>query len=355
MSPPARQVGSGPLRIAVLDDYPLLSPAYFDTLPKDVVAKFTADIYTDTLPPGSSELVDRLKSYEVIITMRERTPFPASLIEQLPDLKYLMTTGLRNLALDIPSFTAHGILVSGTPAPKVASGISATAQHTWALILALADNVPRDDHQTRREGRWLSSSTLNVGLAGKTLGLLGLGKLGAEVAKIGSVFGMDVIAWSENLTQDKADDAASRAGQAKGAWKAVSKDELFAQADVLSVHVVLGDRTRGLVSEKELGQMKESAMLVNTSRGPIIQQDALLEVLKRGRLRGAALDVFDVEPLPVDSLWRTTKWGEDGASQVVVTPHSGYAFEETMRHMWEHTMANLTRYVQGAEVVDKLT
>ena len=354
MSGPAARIGSGSIKVAVLDDYALLSPSYLKTLPADDVAKVSIDVFSDTLLPGSQQLIDRLAAYHVIITLLERTTFPSSLVQQLTEMKYLLTTGLRNLALDIPALTSHGVLVSGTPAPKVPSGISATAQHTWALILALADNVPRDDHQTRREGRWLSSPALNVGLAGKTLGLLGLGKLGAEVAKIGHAFGMKVIAWSENLTQERADEAAEKAGLAKGVFVAVSKDELLKRADVLSLHVVLGDRTRGLVGEKELARMKETAILVNTSRGPIIQQDALLETLNTGRIRGAALDVFDIEPLPLDSPWRTSKWGEAGRSEVIVTPHSGYTFEDTMRTMWEHTVANLSRYLQGQDVVDKL-
>lgn len=354
MSSPATSIGSGLLKVAILDDCALLSPDYLNSLPADDLAKFTADIYTDTLPPGSTELVQRLEPYEVLITMRERTPFPSSLIQQLPKLKYLMTTGMRNLALDIPALTSQGVLVSGTVLPSAPAGISATAQHTWALILALANNVPRDDHQTRREGTWLPNKLLNIGLPGKTLGLLGLGKLGAEVAKIGTAFGMKVVAWSENLTQERADEAAAKAGLGKGVWRAVSKDELFESSDVLSVHVVLGHRTRGLVGAKELGQIKETAVLVNTSRGPIIQQDALLEVLEGGKIRGAALDVFDIEPLPLDSPWRTTKWGEQGRSQVVVTPHSGYAFEGTMRGMWEGTVQNLGRYLRGEDVQNRM-
>ena len=355
MPGPALQIGSGTLRIAILDDYALLSPPYLRSLSSADLERATFDIYTDNIPPGSADLVSRLEPYAVIITMRERTPFPADLIKQLPNLKYLMTTGLRNLGLDIPALTAQGVVVSGTKYPKVPAGISATAQHTWALILALADNVPRDDHETRRAGRWLSSLPLNVGLAGKTLGLLGLGKLGSEVARIGHAFGMEVVAWSENLTQERADEAAAKVGLAAGVWRVVSKDELFSSADVLSVHVVLSDRTRGLIGEKELGRMKGSAMLVNTSRGPIIRQDALLHTLNDGKIRGAALDVFDLEPLPLDSPWRTTNWGEDGRSQVVVTPHSGYAFEDTMRTMWEGTIANLRRYLNGEEVIDKLS
>lgn len=352
---PTKIIGSGPILVAVLDDYPLISPSHFQRLPQDVLSQLKIHIHTTTLAPGSPELIKRLEPYHIIITMRERTPFPSSLIDALPNLKYLMTTGLRNLALDIPEFTARGVVVSGTPTPKLPEGgVSATAQHTWALILALANNVPREDHQTRREGQWLTATPLNATLAGKTLGLLGLGKLGSEVAKIGHAFGMKVVAWSENLTQERADEMASKYGFAPGTFKAVSKDELFKSADVLSVHLVLGDRTRGVVGEVELGQLNPSAIIVNTSRGPIIQQDALLDTLQQGRIRGAALDVFDIEPLPLDSPWRTTEWGKEGRSELVVTPHSGYAFEETLDTMWRCTVDNLVRHVRGGEVIDRL-
>lgn len=356
---PPTVIGSGPLQVAILDDYPLLSPSYIKSLPEDTLSKITVTIFRDNISPSPDTLpalIDRLRPFSVITTMRERTPFPSSLISQLPNLKYLLTTGMRNLSLDIPAFSSHGIIVSGTNAPAVPSGgVAATTQHTWSLILSLASNIPRDDHETRREGKWLSSTPLNVTLSGKTLGLLGLGKLGGETARIGLAFGLKVIGWSENLTQEKADALSESQGLGKGVYEAVSKQELFKQADVLSVHVVLGDRTRGVVGEGELGWMKKSALLINTSRGPIVQEDALLETLQRGGIRGAAVDVFDPEPLPLDSPWRTTKWGEEGRSQVIVTPHSGYAYEETLDTMWKGTVANLNRYINGEEVLNRLT
>lgn len=351
-------IGSGPLPIAILDDYPLLSPNYLSSLSESDLAKVTITIYRDTISPDLStlpHLISRLSPYHVIITMRERTPFPGTLISSLPNLKYLLTTGLRNLSLDLASFSSRGIIVTGTPAPPVPKGgISATAQHTLALILSLASNIPRDNDQTR-SGEWLTAQPLNSLLAGKTLGLYGLGKLGGEVARLGHVFGLRIIAWSENLTQEKADVLSAQHGLEKGTFRVVdSKQALLEQADILSIHVVLGDRTRGAIGKDELAQLKKTAMLVNTSRGPIVDEEALLDVLEKGRIRGAAVDVYAVEPLPLDSRWRTTEWGTKGKSQVIITPHSGYAYEETLDAMWTETIHNLRRYLANEDVQHRL-
>lgn len=231
--------------------------------------------------------------------------------------------------------------------------LGATVQHTWSLILSLASNIPRD-HSLLVSGSWLNALPLNLFLGGKTLGLLGLGRLGKGVGRIAKLgFGMRVIAWSENLTQGKADEAAVAAGLEKGDFEwAGSKDELFKQADVLSVLIILSERTRGLVQKRELDLMKPSAMLINTSRGPIINQDDLLDHLEKGKIRGAAIDVFDEEPLPLDSRWRTTAWGKDGRSELVMTPHAGYAYEGDvgMGAMWDGLKEELERVVQGEEV-----
>ena len=234
-------------------------------------------------------------------------------------------------------------------------GLATTTQHTWSLILALVANIPRDN-ALLPSGSWLHASPLNTYLPGLTLGLLGLGKLGAGTARIGSLaFGMKVIAWSPNLTQARADEAATAAGLPAGSFKAVTKAELFEQSDVLSVHIVLGEQTRGIVGPDELAKLKPAAFLVNTSRGPLIDEDALLDMLDKGRIRGYAGDVFDVEPLPLDSRWRTTKWGgENGRSEVVLTPHSGYAYEGQMGTMWEKTRENLGRLARGEELEWKL-
>lgn len=226
-------------------------------------------------------------------------------------------------------------------------------QHTWALLLALANNVPRDDGLVAA-GDWSSATPLNTLLAGRTLAILGLGQLGSEVARIGVAFGMKVIAWSENLTQAKADASAAAHGLPRGTYAVVSREQLFADADVLSVHLVLSSRTRGLVTAADLGRMKPTVLLINTARGPLIDEAALLDVLSRGAIRGAALDVFDIEPLPPQSPWRRTRWGTEGRAHVVLTPHTGYAFDDMLRFMWEHTADNVQRIIEGRDPLWRL-
>jgi lactate dehydrogenase-like 2-hydroxyacid dehydrogenase len=237
----------------------------------------------------------------------------------------------------------------GTP-----KDFSATVQHTWALILALTNNIPRD-HSLIPSGKWLSQTPLNTFIGGSTLGLIGLGKLGAGVARIATLaFGMKVIAWSPNLTQERADQAAISAGLNKGDWKAVTKEEVFEQCDILSVQIVLSDTTRGLIRKDDLERMRPTSFFVNTSRGPIVNEGELLDHLENGKIRGAAIDVFDQEPLPLDSRWRSVKWGEEGRSEVVMTPHSGYAFEKQMEGMWVETKENLERLVKGDELKNRM-
>jgi glycerate dehydrogenase len=238
--------------------------------------------------------------------------------------------------------------------PGAPSDFNGTVQHTWALILALVNNIPRD-HALVPSGSWTHHLPLNTYIGGATLGLLGLGKLGSGVARIASLaFGMRIIAWSENLTQPRADDAAVAAGLPPGTFKYVSKTELFEQSDIVSVHLILSDRTRGIVGKDELGKMKSTGFIVNTSRGPIIDENALLDTLNRGEIRGAALDVFDVEPLPLDSKWRTTPWGQQGRAEVVFTPHTGYSFEKHLEGMWNGTAENLQRIIRGEEVIRRM-
>lgn len=238
-------------------------------------------------------------------------------------------------------------LSAGTP-----PSFNPTVQHTLSLILALASNIPRDNALIT-SGNWLQATPLNTFLGGKTLGLLGLGRLGKGLGRIAHLaFGMRIIAWSENLTQTKADEAASGVDLPAGTFEAVSKDELFRQSDVLSVLVVLSDRTRGLVKKRELELMKPTSLLVNTARGPIIDEGDLLDHLEQGKIRGAGLDVFDEEPLGAESRWRMTMWGEGGRSEVVTTPHAGYAFEGDvgMGAMWEGLREELGRVGRGEEV-----
>ena len=323
--------------IAILDDYGDIASKHFTSINGLEVASFP-----ETLDPASEDglqaLADRLKPYTIISTMRERTPFPASLQSQLPNLKLLLTTGVRNASLDIPTATSRGITIAGTTGAKPGHpdhsakesaqappppGYDSTTQHTWALILSLCSRIPQDNAALRSDPKvWQTGFSLALG--GKTLGLCGLGKLGANAARIGAqAFGMNVIAWSENLTQEKADAAAEGAGLPRGTFKAVSKKELFENADVISLHYVLSPRSRGIVGSEELGMMKSTSVLINSSRGPLIDESALLKTLEQGGIRGAALDVWWKEPLPSDSPWRSY----NGKSELVMSPHMGYVNE----------------------------
>lgn len=324
--------------IAILDDYGDIASKHFSNIPN-----LKVDSFPDTLNPASEDglqaLVERLKPYTIISTMRERTPFPSALQSELPNLKLLLTTGVRNASLDIPFATSRNTIIAGTAgakpghpdhSPKASEtqappppGYDSTTQHTWALILSICSRIPHDNAALRSDPH-IWQSGFSMALGGKTLGLCGLGKLGANAARIGAqAFGMNVIAWSENLTQEKADDAAEGAGLPRGTFKAVSKAELFQNADVLSLHYVLSPRSRGIVNREELAMMKPTAVLINSSRGPLIDESALLEALERGQIRGAALDVWWQEPLPADSPWRAYK----GKSDLVMSPHMGYVNE----------------------------
>lgn len=323
--------------IAILDDYGGIATKHFQG-----INGLKVDSFPETLNPASEdglkELAERLKPYTIVSTMRERTPFPATLQSQLPNLKLLLTTGVRNASLDIPHATSQGVVIAGTTGAKPGHpdhsaqesaqappppGYDSTTQHTWALILSICSRIPQDNTALRTNPQ-IWQSGFSIALGGKTLGLCGLGKLGANAARIGAqAFGMNVIAWSENLTQEKADAAAEGAGLPRGTFKAVSKTELFETADVLSLHYVLSPRSRGIVGKDELAMMKPTSVLINSSRGPLIDESALLDALERGVIRGAALDVWWQEPLPADSPWRNYK----GKGDLVMSPHMGYVNE----------------------------
>jgi lactate dehydrogenase-like 2-hydroxyacid dehydrogenase len=263
------------------------------------------------------ELVERLKPFEIISSMRERTPFPASLLSKLPNLKLLLTTGTRNAAIDLDACRKQGVRVTGTAwtgditsnvQGKKVRGPDGTTQHTVALILSLARNLV-DDCQSLRLGGW--QTTCVTSLSGKTFCTLGLGKLGGNVAKImHEGFGMRVLCWSSNLTQASADERATSLklpiedDDGEKTFKVVTKEELMREADVLSLHCVLSERSRGIVGASDLASMKRSALLINTSREPLVDEEALWNVLEKGMIRGVAVDVFDIEPLPWDSKWR---------------------------------------------------
>ena len=311
------------VRVAVLDDYQnvALQMADWSALPAGAEIRVFNDHLDDL-----DQVAERLKGFEIVAAMRERTPFPRSLLERLPDLRLLVTTGMRNASIDVAGATDLGVVVCGTgglPYP--------TAELTWGLILALVRDIPREDAAVRN-GVW--QTTLGTGLNGKTLGVLGLGRLGSQVATIGRAFGMKVIAWSQNLAAERA---------AHFGTSLVGKDELFAQCDVLSIHVVLSDRTRGLVGDRELGLMKPTAYLVNTSRGPIVDESALVRALESKRIAGAGLDVFDREPLPPDHPFTRLE-------NTVLTPHLGYVTEETYRIFYRETVEAIAAFLSGHPV-----
>jgi len=267
------------------------------------------------------EVVERLLPFDVVCVMRERTPLPRAVIERLPRLKLIASTGSRNAALDLEAAAERGIAVAHTGYDK-----HATVEMTWALILASARQISSETANLRAGG-WQRS--VGDGLRGKTLGVLGLGNIGSDVARIGLAFGMDVIAWSQNLTADKA--------QACGA-RLVSKQELFRTADIVTIHLVLSQRTKGLVGAAELKAMKPTARLINTSRGPIVDEAALIEVLRERRIAGAALDVFGIEPLPADHPFRSL-------DNVLSTPHIGYVTRDLYQTFYGDTVKNITRWL----------
>ena len=342
---------------AILDDYAGIGPTYFKH-----IQNLNVDSFPDTISPNSPEnikaLATRLGQYEIISAMRERTPFPKELLAALPNLKLLVTTAKRNRAIDMEAARELGIVVCTAPGnrnithPELPSLIApapeydATTQHCFALILALASRIPNEDAALHSGGAFQTG--LGFTLSNKTYGAVGLGRLGTNAARTAILgFGMKVVSWSANLTQEKADEAAEKAGLPKGSIKAVTKEELLETADVVSMHYVLSDRSRGTIGAAEIAMMKKNAVLVNTSRGPLIDEKALLDALNRGAIRGAALDVFDVEPLPLDSPWRNTAWGKDGRSLVVLSPHMGYVNDETMHKFYAEQADTVQRYITG--------
>jgi len=311
------------LRAAILDDYQAVALAAADWASLKPAVEVTA--FHDTLA-DSAQVAARLADFEIVVAMRERTPFPQALLARLPKLKLLITTGKRNAAIDVKAAAAQGVVVSGTdmlPYP--------TAELAWGLILSLVRNIPREE-RGMRAGGW--QTTLGVGLRGKTLGVLGLGNLGSQVARIGKAFGMEAVAWSQNLTPARA---------AEVGVEPVTKEALFRRADVLSVHLVLGERTRGVVGAAELALMKPSAYLVNSSRGPIVEGAALLAALKERRIAGAALDVYDTEPLPPDHPLRKL-------DNVVLTPHLGYVTVENYRLAYGQAVEDIRAFLDGRPI-----
>ena len=312
------------MKVAVLDDYQSVAAdmADWDSLPSGIDVTFFSDHLAD-----EDQLAERLADFDVVMGMRERTPFPRTLLARLPALRCLITTGARNASFDIDAATDLGITVCGTPG----AGEGPT-ELTWGLILGILRKIPEEDRATREQGKW----GLHVGasLQGKTLALLGLGHIGSLVARVGNAFDMRVIAWSQNLTAERAAECGATL---------VDKDTLFAEGDVVSVHVRLSERTRGLVGAHEIGLMKPSAILVNISRGPIVDEAALTDALQRGAIGGAALDTFDVEPLPAGHPFLTL-------DNTLITPHVGYVTDDGYRAFYSGVVENIRAFASGEPV-----
>jgi phosphoglycerate dehydrogenase-like enzyme len=311
------------ISVALLDDYQNVAMQMADWNSLAPRAKVMA--FPDHLD-HTDALAERLRAFEVIVLMRERTRVPRALIERLPNLKLLITAAMWNASVDIDAATERGIQVCGTddlPTPA--------AEMALGLMLALARAIPQEDRAIRA-GQW--QTTLGVGLNGKTLGVIGLGNLGRQMAGYGNILGMKVLAWSQNLT--------SEAAAASGASR-VELDELMAQSDVISIHSKLSDRTRGLLGARELSLMKPTAYLVNTARGPIVDENALVAALSEKRIGGAALDVFDIEPMPVDHPFLALE-------NVVLAPHVGYVTEENYRLIYSGALEDIVAFLDGKTV-----
>lgn len=319
------------MRIAVLDDYHDISRtlADFQSLAQELDAELS--VFTEFLGHDDATVIAALQPFDVIVAMRERTPFPRSRLQVLPNLKLLVTTGRRNGSIDLDAAAERGVVVSHT-------GYIATdaAEHTWALILAAARRLDVEIFSAQRplEHSTGWQSTMGIGLSGKTLGVYGLGNLGSRVAKIGLAFGMHVIAYSQNLTAERAAEVGVRK---------VSEHELFATSDVLTIHLKLSERSTGVVGSKQLAWMKPDAIFVNTSRSRIVQTDALIDALENEQLYLAAVDVFDVEPLPQGDRLAATRG-------VIATPHIGYVTVEQFAMFYQDAAADIRAWAKGKPV-----
>jgi len=316
------------LRCAILDDYFNLALDVADW-PK---LADRVDVTVFNHPFASEQAAaSALADFEIVCAMRERTAFPKSLFDKLPKLKLLLTSGMRNASIDMEAAKAKGVTVGGTQYSR-----DPTAPLTMGLILELTRGIGRENARMHAGEPWQTFA--GVEIEGMTLGVIGLGKLGTKMAGIAKAFGMNVIAWSPNLTPEKC--AAAGVGYA-------TKEELFAKADIVTIHVVLSDRSRGLVGRADLARMKPTAFLVNTARGPIVDEQALLEALQQKKIAGAGIDVFSVEPLPVDHPFRKL-------DNLVLTPHLGYATEDGLRIHYEQMVAAIDAFTAGAELPRKL-
>jgi phosphoglycerate dehydrogenase-like enzyme len=311
-------------RCAVLDDYQNVALKMADW------SKVTSDVDVTVFNDGlgdSAALARALRGYGIVCLMRERTPFQRTLIEALPDLKLIVTTGLRNASIDVAAAKARGITVCGTEGAK-----HPTAELAFGLMIDLARNISRENARMKAGEAW--QATIGADLYGHTLGLIGLGNLGQRVAKVAQAFGMRVIAWSQNLTPERCKEYGV---------DYATKADLFQQSDFISIHLQLSDRTRGLVSKTDLAMMKPTAYLINTSRGPIVDEAALVSALMNATLAGAGLDVFDIEPLPREHVFRKLP-------NVVVTPHLGYVTEDGYRIFYQGTVDAIRAWLDGKPI-----
>lgn len=313
------------MKCAILDDYQQVAATYFDPSSFGLgTNEVTVDYFHESIP-CPAELVAALQPYEIIVAMRERTPFPADVLAELPKLKLLVTTGMRNLAIDVSFAKSRGIAVLGTRGFK-----EPPTELAWGLILSLARQIPKEHTNFVSCGPWQTS--VGVSLHGKTLALLGLGEIGQRMARIGQAFGMNVSAWSQNLTAERC--------KRYGVYFTETIDELFGCGDFISIHVLLSDRTRGLVSASAIELMKEDAFLINTSRAAIVDEPALITALQERRIAGAGLDVFEEEPLSFDHPFRML-------DNVLATPHLGYVADKNYHAYFHDAAENISHFLRG--------
>jgi phosphoglycerate dehydrogenase-like enzyme len=313
------------LRCAILDDYQKVALTLADW---SSISEAVEAVPLHRRFEQEDDLVAAIEGCEIVVIMRERTPFRAPLFDRLPRLKLLVTTGMRNASIDLAAAAAHGVTVCGT-----ASRTEPPSELTWALILGLARHLVPESNTLRGNGPW--QSTVGMDLQGRRLGLLGLGKIGSRVARVGVAFGMEVVAWSQNLTRERT--------EAVGVGLAASKEELLETSDFVSIHLVLSVRTRGLIGAAELRRMRPTAYLINTSRAPIVDREALVEALRSGWIAGAGLDVFETEPLPADDPLRSLP-------NVLATPHLGYVTQGNYGVYYREAVEDIQAFLAGSPI-----
>ncbi|MPZ59840.1 MAG: D-2-hydroxyacid dehydrogenase family protein [Propionibacteriales bacterium] len=314
------------MQVAILDDWEDAAARFLAW--NDLPASVDVTVFRDHVP-DEQELVERLRPFDAVMVMRERTPLPAEVLTRLPNLRLLVSSGGRNASIDMDAATQQGVAVCSVPSPRMSDSV---AELTFGLMLSLARGIPQQERGLR-SGEW--GGTVGISLSGKTIGLLGLGKIGGRVASIAQVFGMRVLAWSERLTDERAEEAGARR---------VGLEECVRESDFVSIHLRLSDRTKGLLGASLLGLMKPTAYLVNTSRAPIIDTSALADALAERRIAGAALDVFETEPIPTDDPLLALDSG------TVLTPHVGYVLDTTYEDFFTGYGEILRAWVEGSPI-----